>query len=67
MRLNDYWSRWTDLGVHGDARTASAEKGAVIFEAAVTRLVQIVGEWREWPIAERRDMHAQPPQRHIRW
>jgi hypothetical protein len=27
----------------------------------VTRLVQIVGEWRKWPIAERRDMHAQPP------
>ena len=38
VRLNDYWSRWTDLGVHGDARTASAEKGEVIFEAAVARL-----------------------------
>jgi creatinine amidohydrolase len=67
VRLNDYWSRWTDLGVHGDARTASAEKGQVIFEAAVTRLMRIVAEWREWPIAERRDMHAQPPQRNIRW
>jgi creatinine amidohydrolase len=67
VRLNDYWSRWTELGVHGDARTASAEKGAVIFEAAVSRLAQIVGEWRQWPIAARRDMHAQPPQRHIKW
>jgi creatinine amidohydrolase len=67
VRLNDYWSRWTDLGVHGDARTASAEKGAVIFEAAVARLAEIVGEWRAWPIAERRDMHTQPPQHHIKW
>ena len=27
VRFNDYWSRWTDLGVHGDARPATAEKG----------------------------------------
>jgi creatinine amidohydrolase len=67
VRFNDYWSRWTDLGVHGDARSASAEKGRVIFEAAVGRLVGIVGEWRSWPVAERRDMHASPPQREVRW
>ncbi|MFO7168370.1 MAG: creatininase family protein [Chloroflexota bacterium] len=67
VRFNDYWSRWTDLGVHGDARTATAEKGAVIFEAAVSRLMVIVEELRSWPVAERRDMHARPPQRRIRW
>jgi hypothetical protein len=39
----------------------------VIFEAAVGRLVGIVGEWRSWPVAERRDMHASPPQREVRW
>ena len=36
VRFNDYWSRWTDLGVHGDARPATAEKGEIIFETAVT-------------------------------
>ena len=67
VRFNDYWGRWTNLGVHGDARTATAEKGKVIFEAATSVLVEIVNEWREWPIAERMDQHAQPVQKQIRW
>ena len=67
VRFNDYWGRWTNLGVHGDARTATAEKGKVIFEAATSALVEIVNEWREWPIAERMDQHAQPVQKQIRW
>ena len=66
-RFNDYWSRWTDLGVHGDARTATAEKGKVIFEAAVGGLVGLVDEWRAWPLADRRDFHARPVQSQIRW
>lgn len=66
-RFNDYWSRWTDLGVHGDARTATPEKGKVIFEAAVTGLIELVQEWRAWPLAPRRDFHDHPVQSHIRW
>ena len=30
VRFNDYWSRWTDLGVHGDARPATAESGIFV-------------------------------------
>ena len=67
VRFNDYWSRWTDLGVHGDARTATAEKGRVAFEAAVGRLIELVEEWRSWPITERRDFHERPVQSRIRW
>ncbi len=67
VRFNDYWSRWTDLGVHGDARTATAEKGKVIFEAAVSGLLDFVEEWRDWPITERRDFHSNPVQSQIRW
>jgi len=67
VRFNDYWGRWTDLGVHGDATTATAEKGAVIFEAAVSKLIGIVDELRAWPIAERQDMHTNPPDASIRW
>lgn len=66
-RFNDYWSRWTDLGVHGDARTATPEKGQVILEAAVNGLIEFVDEWRAWPLAERRDYHAGPVQSQIRW
>jgi len=66
-RFNDYWGRWTQLGVHGDATTATAEKGAVIFEAAVSHLVTMVDELRDWPIAERADMHELPVDKSIRW
>lgn len=67
VRFSDYWSRWTALGVHGDATTATAEKGSVIFEAAVTALIGIVDEMRAWPIAERADQHTHPVQSHIQW
>jgi creatinine amidohydrolase len=66
-RFNDYWSRWTDLGVHGDARPATAAKGEIIFETAVSRLLELAAEFRAWPIAERRDFHEAPVQRQIRW
>ena len=57
MRFNDYWGRWTQTGVHGDATKATAEKGRILFEAAVTGLVELVDELRAWPIDERQDMH----------
>jgi hypothetical protein len=53
--------------VHGDARPATAEKGAVIFEAAVSRLVEMAEEWRNWPMTERREFHERPVQSQIRW
>lgn len=67
VRFNDYWGRWTRRGVHGDPTTATAEKGRVIFEAVVTALIQVVDEWRGWPIAERSDQHRLPVQSQIRW
>jgi len=67
MRFHDFWGRWTESGVHGDPTTATAEKGKVIFEAAVSGLIQVVEEWRNWPIAERSDQHTQPVQSQIRW
>jgi creatinine amidohydrolase len=67
VRFNDFWGRWTRTGVHGDPTKATAEKGRILFEAAVTGLVELVGELRAWPIAERQDMHRQPVQADIRW
>lgn len=67
VRFNDFWGRWTQTGVHGDPTRASAEKGRILFEAAVTGLMELVGELRAWPIAARHDMHCQPVQADIRW
>ena len=67
VRFNDFWGRWTTLGIHGDATTATAEKGKVIFEAAVSSLIEFVDEWRAWPIGERSDQHTHPVQSHIQW
>jgi creatinine amidohydrolase len=67
VRFSDFWGRWTKSGVHGDATTATAEKGEIIFEAAVAGLVEVIEEWRAWPIAERSDQHTQPVQSQIRW
>jgi creatinine amidohydrolase len=67
VRFNDFWGRWTETGVHGDATKATAEKGSVLFEAAVTGLVELVGELRAWPIEKRQDMHERPVQSEIRW
>ncbi|MEZ4709447.1 MAG: creatininase family protein [Caldilineaceae bacterium] len=67
VRFNDFWGRWTNLGVHGDATTATAAKGQAIFEAAVTGLVDVVSEWQQWPIAERMDQHRGAVQGNIRW
>jgi len=67
VRFNDIWGRWTKSGVHGDPTTATAEKGKIIFEAAVSGLIKVVDEWREWPIAERSDQHTGPVQSQIRW
>ena len=67
VRFNDFWGRWTKTGVHGDPTKATAEKGRIIFEAAVSGLVELVAELRAWPIAKREDMHRNPVQTDIRW
>ncbi|MEE2657854.1 MAG: creatininase family protein [Candidatus Latescibacterota bacterium] len=67
IRFNDYWGRWTCLGVHGDPTVATAEKGRIIFEAAVKGLLRAVDELRAWPIEVRADQHERPVQRAIRW
>jgi creatinine amidohydrolase len=67
VRFNDYWGRWTRTGVHGDPTKATAEKGRVLFEAAVSGIVDLVNEWRAWPLAERSDQHTAGVQAEIRW
>jgi creatinine amidohydrolase len=67
VRFNDYWGRWTELGVHGDPTKATAEKGAILFEAAVEGMIGAVDEIKAWPIEQRSDQHSGPVQSQIRW
>lgn len=67
VRFNDYWGRWTKTGVHGDPTKATAAKGKVLFEAAVSGLVRLVDELRAWPIEKRQDLHTNPVQAQVRW
>ena len=67
VRFNDYWGRWTRTVVHGDPTAATAEKGKVIWEAVLSRLIELVDEFRDWPIAQRSDQHENPVQAHIQW
>jgi creatinine amidohydrolase len=67
VRFNDFWGRWTQTGVHGDATKGTAEKGRIIFDAAVSGLVELVDELRAWPIEKRQDMHRLPVQSDIQW
>jgi creatinine amidohydrolase len=67
VRLNDFWGRWTKVGVHGDPTAATAEKGKIIWEAVVSRLMEVVDELRAWPIPQRSDQHTGPVQSDIQW
>jgi hypothetical protein len=53
--------------VHGDPTAATAEKGKIIWEAMIPRLIELIDEFRAWPIAKRSDQHTGPVQSHIRW
>jgi creatinine amidohydrolase len=54
----DWWSRFSQEGVCGDAAAATPEFGARMFEVTVTRFVELVREFREIPIRPRVDHHA---------
>ncbi|MGH9470431.1 MAG: creatininase family protein [Terriglobia bacterium] len=57
--LMDRWSRFSESAVSGDPTLASAEKGKVVFQAAVEALVRLAREFKNRPRGERRDFHPQ--------
>ena len=58
LKLMPWWSSFSESGVQGDASKATAEKGKLLFEAAVSEIVAFVGELRSKPIPVRRDHHG---------
>lgn len=53
----DWWSRFSRIGVCGDASVATAEFGRRLFELTVERFVELAREFRTIPIRERVDHH----------
>jgi creatinine amidohydrolase len=48
MRFTSYAER-SNTGVRGDARRATAEKGAKLFDAVVAAVAQVIADARHWP------------------
>jgi len=53
----DWWSRFSRVGVCGDAAAATPEAGARLFDVTVERFVELLREFRTIPIRERVDHH----------
>ena len=51
----NYWSRMNDSGVAGTPTLATAEKGRVMVEGTIERLLKIANEFRDLPIQPRID------------
>jgi creatinine amidohydrolase len=53
----DYWSRFSQSGIAGDAKAATAEFGAILFEETCKRMVDVLAEFRQIPVRKRVDHH----------
>jgi creatinine amidohydrolase len=58
LKLMPWWSSFSESGVQGDPTKASAEKGRVLFEAAVAEVASFVNELRSLDLPNRRDHHG---------
>lgn len=54
----DWWSRFSSTGVAGDPTVATREFGELMFEATVSRLVELMREFKQLSIRPRRDRHS---------
>ena len=59
VNLMEQWSSFSKTGVHGDPALANAEKGEVIFEAVVSRFLELVREFKNRPDPKRTDHHVE--------
>ena len=56
--MMDWWSRISKTGTIGDPTVATEEKGKRFFDAAVSRLVELIQEFRSFEIRPRSDKHG---------
>lgn len=60
IRLTEMWSSWSDNGVRGDPRGATAELGRAMLAAGGRELAQVVAELRDRPLLEARRRTPSP-------
>jgi creatinine amidohydrolase len=60
LQIMPWWNAISRTGVHGDATKATAEKGALLLDAAVKECVEFVRELREKPLPVRWDPSETP-------
>jgi creatinine amidohydrolase/Fe(II)-dependent formamide hydrolase-like protein len=53
----DWWSRFSEEGIAGDAGAATPEFGARLFELTVERFVEMTREFQQIPLKPRVDHH----------
>jgi creatinine amidohydrolase len=55
VKFMNWWSRMSATGVNGTPSRATAKKGGVMIEATITRLIEVVKEFRDMPDVARVD------------
>jgi creatinine amidohydrolase len=58
LKLMPWWSSFSDSGVQGDATLATADKGKLLFDAAVAEIASYVDELLGTDIPIRKDHHG---------
>ncbi len=53
----DWWSRFSETGIAGDPTVATREFGEFLFNATVERMIDLLREFKQIPIRERKDHH----------
>lgn len=60
VHFMNYWSRMNDSGVSGTPSLASAEKGKVMVETTIERLIQVARDFKAMPDNDRIDHRVEP-------
>jgi creatinine amidohydrolase len=58
--MMEYWSTLSRTGTMGDPTVASAEKGAILLDAAIDELMLVIGEMKDREIRGRVEHHVSP-------
>jgi len=61
LKVVEWTSTYTPQGIMGQATLATPRKGEIIVEEAVSRLIQFVEVFQNWPEPERHNHHDTPP------
>ena len=67
VQVTSWTSSYSESGTLGQATLATAEKGRIAFEEAVTRLCEFIDEWTAVPVPTRKENHTEPPTIPMPW